>query len=80
MGAQKTEHEVGGRVALDDEFAPDPYDSDDGGKGVEDSGVDNYTPEVRELMKKCVLISLRPATHADLVAFQVGRRGSEFAS
>lgn len=36
----------------EDEFAPDPYDSEGDDSTVEDHGVDNYTPEVRELMRK----------------------------
>jgi hypothetical protein len=36
----------------EDEFAPDPYDSEGDGKRVEENEVDNYTPEVRELMRK----------------------------
>lgn len=37
----------------EDEFAPDPYfEHEEDKKKVEENGVDNFSPAVREMMKK----------------------------
>ena len=51
MWAQKLSHSSATKIDPEDEFAPDPYNSD----GEDTSnGSDNYTPAVREMLKKCV--------------------------
>lgn len=46
--------EGGARVVDDeDEFAPEPYfENEEDKKKVEENGVDNFSPAVREMMKK----------------------------
>jgi hypothetical protein len=53
---QKLTHETSDRVASsDEEFAPDPYyENEADANKVEENGEDNFTPAVREMMKKCV--------------------------
>lgn len=48
------EGKEGLRVVDDeDEFAPEPYyENDEDTKKVEENGVDNFSPAVREAMKK----------------------------
>lgn len=42
----------GKAIDASDEFAPDPYDEDEHKVRQDDNAADNYSPAVREMMKK----------------------------
>lgn len=47
-----------------DEFAPDPYDEDEHAV-AQDNETDNFSPAVKELMKKCASARAQPTWQRD---------------